>query len=95
MVELVQSRKKPPVLVPLAQPLKQKPERLRARLQLLVNYAERYRELDEIEAREYLNLKHILEFGEEKPKGRWFPGMEKKKKIYEPHEIRKALAALD
>jgi len=93
MADLVQCRKKPPVLVPLAAPMKQRPERLRQRLQLLVNYAERYRELDEIEAREYLNLKHILEHGCEKPKGHWFPGMQKKK--FAPDEIKKALRLLD
>ena len=93
MAELVQCRRKPPVLVPLPNPLRLPPDRLRQRLQLLVNYAERYRELDEVEAREYLNLKHILAHGCEKPKGQWFPGMQKKK--FAPDEIKKALRLLD
>ncbi len=92
--DIVQAKRKPPVLVPLSSPLTQKPERLRQRIALIVNYAERYRELDDIEARELLNLKHILEHGVEKPKGQWFPGMSARKPKAEPHEIRKALAAL-
>jgi len=66
--DIGQSKRKPPVLVPLREPLSQPKERLRQRLQLLINYAERYRELDDIEAREYLNLKHIIETGTERPK---------------------------
>jgi len=86
---LVQSRRKPPVLVPLRDPLKQPKDRLRQRLQLLVNYAERYRELDDIEAREYLNLKHIIETGTERPKASG-----PVKRIFTEAEQRKAISAV-
>lgn len=93
---IVQSKRKPPVLVPLPEPLKQKKHKLIARVALIQNYAERYRELDDEEARELLNLKYILEHGVERPKGRWFPGLEEAKAKHkkDPAATRKALAAL-
>jgi hypothetical protein len=54
-----------------------------------VNYAERYRELDDIEAREYLNLKHIIETGTERPKAG--PQL---KRIFTEAEQRKAISAV-
>ena len=87
---LVQSKKKPPVLVPLAEPMKQKPERLHARIQLIINYAERYRELDDVEARELLNLKHILATGEERPKS----AAAGRATTFSEAEIRNAISAL-
>jgi hypothetical protein len=87
--DIVQSKRKPPVLVPLREPLKQSKDRLKQRLQLLVNYAERYRELDDIEAREYLNLKHIIETGTERPKA-----MGPVKRVYTFEEQCKAISAV-
>lgn len=59
----VQARKKPPVLIPLREPQRQPAARLHARIQLIVHYAERHRELDDIEARELLNLRSLLATG--------------------------------
>lgn len=84
---LVQSKRKPPVLAPLASPLRQKPERLHARIALITNYAERYRELDDSEARELLNLKHILATGAERPKG----GLHEH---FDPEKVKTAITAL-
>ena len=90
MSELVQCKRKPPVLVPLPNPLRLSRERLSHRIVLITNYAERYRELDDIEARELLNLKHILATGLERPKG----GNPSTREARDPQAIRKALEAL-
>ena len=90
MNDLVQTRRKPPILVPLANPLALPKERLQQRVVLITNYAERYRQLDDIEAREILNLKHILATGTERPKG----GNHLPSKVWDEREIRNALAAL-
>src|SRR5689334_10859554 len=91
--DIVQSKRKPPVLVPLHNPMGQRREKIEQRLKLLQNYALSYRELDDIEAREWLNLKHILEHGVERPKGHWFPGMTKRE--FKPEEVKAAVALLD
>ena len=87
MSELIQCKRKPPVLLPLSDPLRLPPDRLKQRIHLITNYALSYRELDDIEARELLNLKHILQHGSERPRS--YPATS-----FSETEVRNAISAL-
>lgn len=60
---LVQSKKSPPILQPLRNPEQLPHRRILARINLIHEYAERYRELDISEVRELFDLKYLLEHG--------------------------------
>lgn len=80
MTSRVQSRKTPPVLVPLQAPEKLAPARIHKRIQLIHEYAERFRELDLSEVRELFDLRYLLEHGTLPPAG----GPAKPVKKYQP-----------
>lgn len=63
MSSKVQTRKTPPVLQPLSDPLSRPKPRLVARIKLIRDYAERHRELDISEVKELFDLEHIIEYG--------------------------------
>lgn len=63
MTSRVQTRKTPPVLQPLADPLSRAKPRLLARIKLIRDYAEKHRELDITEIKELFDLEHIVECG--------------------------------
>lgn len=69
MTSRVQSRKTPPVLVPLANPESLSNARLHQRIKLIYNYAEFHRELDPSEVRELFDLRYLLEHGTLPPAG--------------------------
>lgn len=59
----VQTRKTPPVLQPLANPASLPARRIIARIKLIRDYAERFRELDITEARELSDLLYLQAHG--------------------------------
>lgn len=60
--EFVQSRLKPPILIPLRGPLT--PFQVNRRIHVIKTYAEAHRELSDIEARELLELQSLRDYGD-------------------------------